>query len=94
MHGEHLHPVRVDVDLAGREAVLHGLGGGQERQQSGESRRLLIAVLRDHLGEGVEMLAPARVPRRTTCPRLHVDPEHSLDVGDQIGKRLTEPVAQ
>ncbi len=94
VHGEHLDPFGLDLDLTDVQAVLFDLGRLEEAEE-GPQRRL-VGLGREPgrlVEEAVEMDAADAGPR---CVRGHldVDADDPLDVGDQLGQRRAEPVAQ
>ena len=87
MHRQDLHPLLGDLDATGLEALLDGLRGLEEGQQSGQISAATVGVAGDVLGKGVEVFAAGDGPAHAPRPDLglHTDADRVLHVGDQFG---------
>ena len=94
MHGQDLHGAVDDVDLAGGQAALLRLGGGQEGQERRQrGARRLGGEPGRRLGERVEVGA-GQAGVGGAHGDLDVEADRALDVRDQVGQRLVEAVPQ
>ena len=94
VHGEHLDPFGLDLDLTDVESVLFDLGRFEKAEERAQGR--LVGLGRE-LGrlveEAVEVDAADAGPGGAGR-HLDVDADDPLDVGDQLGQRRAEAVAQ
>ncbi len=94
VHGEHLHPLGLDDDLARLEPVLLVLGRVEVGEEGGEGRLVgLVGEIGGLVEEPVEVRPADSVPIGTRSD-LDVHADRALDVGHEFGQRRRHPATQ
>ena len=94
VHGEDLHPLRGNLDLAGLQPVLLVLGRVEEREERAQRGAGRITCLADELRGLVEeaiQMHPADRDPIWSGEHLDIDTGHPLDLGDEFGQRPATP---